>query len=614
MELDEGGVDPSANDAIAVTYKGSEHVLTAADGGRDGVTEAESQEQLVDERGSVTVDVGGEREVEAASPNATASQWIKQLDPSSQQGYFHNTDTGQSQWEQPEDYVEDPKTNGVVEIQSVYRSKKARDEVKSRLYDSGGGEAVADGAIQGAEGEEGENGDGGERVLDEVEEAEHGGATGDAEERESNESPADDQGDRDDGQQKVETGAAISIQCAFRQHAAGKTVESKRNNLRDVTDPNLMNQKINDLMRAMDEIQGEIASRQLASVAEGEEFPHLRELLHSWAQPFDAVRDRVLGFAQQADQVQKLELAAEKIVQAKFLHEAMADTRSDCLALLRSIFLMNSYFVELDVKRINEACATLRKWKAHELCALADPRIMKVVQLDDLQEIFSHVENTLRLAMSMTDFNAGSTTAVGKRYEEWHVEVVAALDSVRQMEQRLIHKIQLLHMVRAAQVEKKEIALMEIEDFSSSQLEMQQRKRASQAGEYARFLAKCCESWQSGLEKRHDDALEILAVEKAKTEATARKMEIVEQMHKRDHHRRTTTKLSIWEAVKEGLPVEIIRTMVFAEMQKARRLGYDFELRTSRSDHGETLIQIACWWGHEVRKCLIPFVLRGAVR
>ncbi|KAL3666219.1 hypothetical protein V7S43_009004 [Phytophthora oleae] len=34
-------------------------------------------------------------------------------------------------------------------------------------------------------------------------------------------------------------------------------------------------------------------------------------------------------------------------------------------------------------------------------------------------------------------------------------------------------------------------------------------------------------------------------------------------------------------------------------MQKARRLGYDFLVKTARSDHGETLIQIACWWGHE---------------
>lgn len=573
----------------------SDRVQTEPEECCEGFTDTDRHEQLASEEND-NVDA-------AASPSSNVSHWIKQFDPSSQQSYFHNLDTGHSQWEQPGDFVdgvEDPKTNGAVKIQSVYRSKKARDEVKSRLLggDDDGGEAVAESGSRVTEKEKGD-GEGGERVPNGVEEAQYGGAAANEGCQDNNDSSAD---GRDAGRQQVETGAVISIQCAFRQHAAGKTVESKRNHLRDVTDPNLMRQKISDLMRAMDEIQEEIALRQLASAAEGEEFPHLRELLHSWAQSFDAIRDRILGFAQQADQVQRLELAAEKIVQAKFLHEAMADTRSDCLALLRSIFLMNSYFVELDVKRINEANATLRKWKAHELCALADPRIMKVVQLDDLQEIFSHVESSLRRAMGMTDFNAGSTTAAGKRYEEWHVEVVVALDSVRQIEQRLIHKIQLLHMVRAAQVEKKEVALMEIEDFSSSQLEMQQRKRASQADEFARFLSKCRESWQSGLEKRHDDALEILAVEKAKTEATARKMEIVEQMHKRDHHRRTTTKLSIWEAVKEGLPVEIIRTMVFAEMQKARRLGYDFELRTSRSDHGETLIQIACWWGHEVRK------------
>lgn len=610
MEL-QGGDAATAADAMATaeSTKCSSRVWPEPEECREDVTDADRHEQLAGERGSVANEEKDNVDA-AASPSGNASHWVKQFDPSSQQSYFYNLDTGHSQWEQPGDFVdgvEDSKTNGAVKIQSVYRSKKERDEVKSRLLGGRGGEAVTEGDSLATEEEEGD-GEGGERVPNGVEEAQHGDAAANEDCQDNNDSSAD---GRDARWQQVETDAAISIQCVFRQHAAGKIVESKRNHLRDVTDPNLMRQKISDLMRAMDEIQGEIALRQLASATESEEFPHLRELLHSWAQPFDAIRDRILGFAPQADQVQILELAAEKIVQAKFLHEAMADTRSDCLALLRSISLMNSYFVELDVKRINEANATLRKWKAHELCALADPRIMKLVQLDDLQEIFSHVESSLRRAMGMTDFNAGSTTAAGKRYEEWHVEVVAALDSVRQMEQRLIHKIQLLHMVRAAQVEKKEVALMEIEDFSSSQLEMQQRKRSSQADEFARFLSKCRESWQSGLEKRHDDALEILAVVKAKTEVTARNMEIVEQMHKRDHHRRTTTKLSIWEAVKEGLPVEIIRTMVFAEMQKARRLGYDFELRTSRSDHGETLIQIACWWGHEVRKstCKMFFLL-----
>lgn len=600
---EEGGGGAAAGTAGVLPSACSESVLGE---GYGGVTIGESQyEQLTGDHCSVADDKEVDDEPASANRSA-ATQWVKQYDPSSQQAYFYNPNTGQSQWEQPHEFVdgiEDPKTNGAVLIQSVYRSKRARDEVKSRLRSV---EAVANDDCLVNTGDKGDN-DGGERALDGANDGAFAESAADEDQHQSStERPVDLQNDRE-GQQSIE--AAISIQCAFRQHVAGKSVESKRNHLRNVTDPNLMTQKINDLMRAMDEIQVEIASRQLASAAESEEFPHLRQLVISWAESFEAIRDRILGLPHRAARIQTLELAAEKIVQSKFLHEAMAETRSECLALQRSIFLMNSYFIELDVKRINEASETLRKWKAHELCALADPRIMKVVQLDDLQEIFSHVESTLRRAMGMTDFNAGSTTAAGKRYEEWHDEVMAALDSVRQMEQQLIRKIQHLHMVRAAQVERKEAVLMEIEDFKSSQIEMQQRKRASQADEYARFLAKCRGSWQSGLEKRHDDALEIRAVEEAKVEANARKMEIVEQMHKRDHQRRSTTKLSIWEAMKEGLPVGTIRAMVFAEMQKARRLGYDFELRNSRSDHGDTLIQIACWWGHEVKKSSIYAML-----
>lgn len=504
-------------------------------------------------------------------------QWIKQFDPSSQQVYYYNIGTSESQWDQPDDFVEgvqDAKTEGVVKIQSLYRSKKARDQVKDRMVESNGGESGS--------------------VVDEVD-------SGDVQLEGGRMS------DNDNNGKGSRHEAALSIQCAFRKHSAVKTAESKRGDLRDLTCTDTINQKIGDLMRAMDEIQLEINARQLVSAAEMEEFPHLCELVASWTNSFDALKDRILGLPYQADQIQKMEVTSEKTANAKHLHESLAETRSECLSLLRSIFLMNTYFVDLDVKRINGANATFRKWKSHELCALADPRIVKIVQPDDLQDVFTLVERTLRRAMGLTDFTSGATTAAGKRYEEWHIEVIAALESVTQMEQRLQHKIHLLHMFRAGQAERKEVALMEIEDFTSSQREAVSKERARQADKYAKFLEECRGSWESGLEKRLDDAQEAIAHEKAEHEALTRKLEIVEKMRKRDHHRRATMKLSIWEAVREGLPVEILRTMVFAEMQKARRLGYDFLLRSARSDHGESLIQIACWWGHEVRFTIVLF-------
>uniref|UniRef100_K3WZ79 WW domain-containing protein n=1 Tax=Globisporangium ultimum (strain ATCC 200006 / CBS 805.95 / DAOM BR144) TaxID=431595 RepID=K3WZ79_GLOUD len=510
-------------------------------------------------------------------------QWIRQFDPVSQQNYFYNIVTGESQWEQPADYVRrvhDAKIMGIVKIESLFRSKRVRGHQARGLKVRDTRDIVNQ--------ECGNREDVNAAVAKEPDVA----------------TIPDPHGNRQAAD--CEANAVLSIQCAFRKHAAIKAAESKRGDLRDTTSSDVINQKIGDLMRAMDEIQTEISARHLVSSTEQDEFPHLRQLLDSWTQSFEELKNRIFGLLYQADQIQKIEFLAEKAASARQLHDSLAETRSECLALLRSIFLMNSYFVDVDVKRVNGANAAYRKWKSHELCALTDPRMVKVAQPEDLQGIFALAENNLRQAMGLIDFNAGTTTSAGKRYEEWHVEVVAALESVSNMKQRALHKMHLLQMFRAAQEERKEIALLEIEDLSSSQIETIHRNRAKQADKYADFLAKCRESWQKGLEKRQNDIQEVLLRENAKKEELTRKVGFVEKMHKRDHHRRATMKLSIWEAVREGFPVEIIRTMIFAEMQKARRLGYDFVLRTARSDRGESLIQIACWWGHEH---LVSFLL-----
>jgi hypothetical protein len=85
------------------------------------------------------------------------------------------------------------------------------------------------------------------------------------------------------------------------------------------------------------------------------------------------------------------------------------------------------------------------------------------------------------------------------------------------------------------------------------------------------------------------------------TEILEQKMkerEKMEQMRFKDKKDRKKIKFSIWEAVKEGFPVDKIKEMVQAETQKAKQLGYDFHVRTTKSDVGDTLIQIASWWGH----------------
>lgn len=558
-------------------------------------------------------------DIDSASPESVSTEWMQQFDPRSQQLYYYSVVPGAVQWERPLDFADGvdptPETHGVVVIQSAFRGKRTRDAAAAV--------ASNDRQYNLVNKQGGDFSDGGDARVD-VSEARNDVDTKADQAWQSladEESVADDEGNKSTGltaavgadiecdsstndcrhpQRETESSAALSIQCAFRQRVASKAVETKRSLLRDITDPDVIDRKIAGLMRALDEVASEIHTRRLVSEHESDEFPHLRELLNSWVTTFDALRDRIRTLPTIGEHVKSVEFAGEKVIRAQELHDAMAGARRDCLALLRSIFLMNSYFLELDVQRINDAAAALQRWKHHELCALADPRIGNVVQLDDLHDIFAHAEAALRRVMGLADFHACATTAAGKRYEEWHSEADAALVSVHQMEKRLQHKIHLLHVVRLEEVEKREASLMETEDRASALTEKRQRARADQAIAYAAFLVTCREGWQKGLEKRQHDEQTAIALETAQRDAVAHKMALVEKMHKRELHQRATTKLSIWEAVKEGLPVEIVRTMVFAEMQKARRLGYDFELRTAHSDYGETMVQIACWWGHEV--------------
>eukprot|EP00644_Phytophthora_capsici_P013983 jgi/Phyca11/539191/estExt2_Genewise1Plus.C_PHYCAscaffold_30048 len=134
------------------------------------------------------------------------------------------------------------------------------------------------------------------------------------------------------------------------------------------------------------------------------------------------------------------------------------------------------------------------------------------------------------------------------------------------------------------------------EDLLAARLAQMQRRRLNDQKDHAIFLAKCQEFWKKGLNQREEDLKAALGRSK-KVRRPKHEVPQIDLSSGPDSD--SKAKLSIWEATKEGLPVEAVRALVFAEMQKARRLGYDFLVKTARSDHGETLIQIACWWGHE---------------
>ena len=117
-------------------------------------------------------------------------------------------------------------------------------------------------------------------------------------------------------------------------------------------------------------------------------------------------------------------------------------------------------------------------------------------------------------------------------------------------------------------------------------------------------MAELQRCWARGLALRDRD--EAAAIQAEKDAAKARAAERVQIRAAQDKFRleRSRRKLSIWEAVFEGWPVERINQLALAETKKAAQDGTTpFRLRDSQAENGRTLLQLACWWGHVVRLC-----------
>uniref|UniRef100_H3HDU1 WW domain-containing protein n=1 Tax=Phytophthora ramorum TaxID=164328 RepID=H3HDU1_PHYRM len=490
-----------------------------------------------------------------------AKKWTQQFDPATAQKYYYNSETGESQWEKPMDLltgVKDERSARAVKIQSVFRAKKARDRVK-QLADEEEEEEQLEQQLQ-------EETPCSRPLWSEYFDPRSGkyyyrhATTGAI----IWEKPEDFVSSKAEGSKRDV--AALSIQCAARKRIAANNLAAKREKLRVLTDLSTMQLKLGELKQVSLEIQMEIEARALVSTEEEKRFPHLASLVLGWRESLESIKNHVASLENRGDDILLAECLAARVVHAERFHKALAEMRSECLALLRSILLMNSYFVDLDVSRINVACTTFAKWKAHEVCALRDSRMLEIVQGSEISQLLEQAEALLRRSMGLTDFNNGFTSTTGKRYEDWHPSVTAALVGVQEMEERLTRKIQLLRGFRAAEARKREVSQMAEEDLLACRLAQQRRRRLNDKVDYATFLVKCQECWQKGLNQREEDLYAIAAGGSAKMQQ---------------------------------------------QMQKARRLGYDFMVRTARSDHGETLIQIACWWGHEH---LVKFFLEEGAR
>eukprot|EP00948_MAST-09A_sp_MAST-9A-sp1_P003634 g3634.t1 len=65
-----------------------------------------------------------------------SSKWIEGYDPASGLNYYYNTETEESQWEKPHDFVaggQDDTMNAASKIQSLFRGNKARKDVEDKM-------------------------------------------------------------------------------------------------------------------------------------------------------------------------------------------------------------------------------------------------------------------------------------------------------------------------------------------------------------------------------------------------------------------------------------------------------------------------------------------------
>ncbi|KAF1789767.1 WW domain [Phytophthora cactorum] len=447
----------------------------------------------------------------AAEGASDESLWVRKWDDTTNQLYYFNLRTQESSWEEPKAYKavlmsepmdmdteraeeavqdsqqDDPaQSDATVTIQSLYRGRKDRNRVKeARKWTEQFDPATGKKCIPGQEGR-----DRVKQLADEEEEEEQL----EQQLREEHEAVAAveeklaalaaEPSTRaqwceyfDPRLGSITTATLSRIRSRMRsqrtrKRIAANEVAAKREKLRALTNPVTMQLKLGELKQVSVEIQAEIEARTLVSTDEEQQFPHLSSLITGWKESFESIQSHVTSLENRAEDILLAECLAARIVHAERFHKALAEMRSECLALLRSILLMNSYFVDLDVARINAACTTFANWKSHEL----------------------------------TDFNNGSTSATGKRYEDWHPSVVAALAGVHEMEEGLAQKMQLLRGYRTAEVRKREISQMAEEDLMASRLVQMQRRRKNEEKDHAALLVKCQEFWQKGLNQREEDS------------------------------------------------------------------------------------------------------------
>ncbi|ETV72788.1 hypothetical protein, variant [Aphanomyces astaci] len=287
------------------------------------------------------------------------------------------------------------------------------------------------------------------------------------------------------------------------------------------------------------------------------------------------------------------------------LNTTLVQVRKACLQLHRTIASHDESFMALDLFRVNQARLQFSKWSvpaAHDDGALHKAHL--------------RVEGQLRKTMGAAGFQSltgGMAVPPSRSFTEWHGSVVAMLASVAAYEALLeidasspstsgnntkdTLNIENIGSTQGTLCEAAAVLPSQLQSTSAgdSRVLPKQARRTKMSLDISE-LRQC---WIDGVKLREADLAAAAQAEKDAIHMRAVERQAIQSAQEKfrnDQHKR---KLTIWEAVIEGWPVEKINQLAVAEGKKAAQDGAGaFRLRDSQAENGRTLLQLACWSGH----------------
>ncbi|OQS04816.1 hypothetical protein THRCLA_02974 [Thraustotheca clavata] len=386
------------------------------------------------------------------------------------------------------------------------------------------------------------------------------------------------------GQPERRTYAALTIQCAFRSHRSRKRVHDMR-----ITRTAPSTESCNGILLTayrrkskliatiLTDLTKEIAIRAIPGMD-----TELESILAEFRASYSYLDSTFAAVNNVIEELQDQELLTSK---QEEINTTLIQVQKGCARLQKFIVEKDIAFCAFDAKQINKA------WQSF---ALIQNNCSHISSDLSLQKAFLHCEGSFRKVMGLVAFQAGIIDINKlpiKVFREWHEAVKQALMSMVELQSVAKTAMELTPKLVVKPVIIANVPTPEVVESPSPQ-------KSPRRDNYD--IAYLQESWARGIKLREQDANE-----RKKQQDDAIKQKEKDFKCRRDaqelyREARNKYKLTIWEAVVEGWPIEKINQLIALEMKKSIQNGVSsFRVRDSQSENGRSLIQLACWWGHE---------------